>query len=810
MSGILKDFRYAFRQLTKNTVFTVVVVTTLGLGIGANTAIFSVVHTVLLAPVPYRDVDRLMMIWGRNPSRGDQQFPVSAGDFTDWKQKNDVFEDIASSYDNEVTLTGSGDPKLVLGYAISPNYFRILGVAPQVGRTFTDEEAGSGANVTVLSDKMWRTTFHGDPQIIGRSITLDSKLYTVVGVMPPQFNFPTQTELWMPLSFSAGVSSDYEHRYVRTLGRLKSGISVAQAQLRMNALERQLAFQHPETDAGNETWVEPLRHQLAGDIRTPLLALSGAVAFVMLIVCVNVASLLLARAASRRTEISVRVAIGASRLRLLQQFLIESLLLSLLGGALGVLLALWCSHFLVALFPNGVANLSIPRVESIPVNGPVLWFALGITLLTGLLFGGIPALQSSRVSGNDALKESGRGLAGTSKSTRVRRVLVVSEIALSLVLLTGAGLMVESFRHVYRVDLGFRPEKVVGLEVFLPPNRYPENKSQARAGFVNNVLNRLSTLPGVQSAGATNFLPLTGFWGSTDFKIAGRVLQKDAPKPNADNRLVSPGYFSTMGIALRGGRAFSEQDRFGSQKVAIVNATLAHRYFGSENPIGKVLEVGDPGHQDGWQIVGLVSDVKAFGPEEATHAELYRPLDQLPFPLLGFAVRATGDPAALLKAAEQAIWDVDKDQPVFDAMPMAQLAAQAVTLRRISTILLASFAALALVLAAIGLYGVMAYSVAQRTHEIGLRMAVGALRSDVLRLVIRQAMGLVIIGEAGGLVAALILMRIVSGLLYGVSPSDPWIIFAATAVLALVAFAASYIPAQRATMVDPMVALRYE
>jgi predicted permease len=363
---------------------------------------------------------------------------------------------------------------------------------------------------------------------------------------------------------------------------------------------------------------------------------------------------------------------------------------------------------------------------------------------------------------------------------------------------------------VYRVDLGFRPEKVVGLEVFLPPNRYPGNQPQARAGFVNNVLNRLSTLPGVQSAGATNFLPLTGFWGSTDFEIAGQVLQKDAPKPNADNRLVSPGYFSTMGIALRGGRAFSEQDRFGSQKVAIVNATLAHRYFGSENPIGKVLELGDPGHQDSWQIVGLVSDVKAFGPEEATHAELYRPLDQLPFPLLGFAVRATGDPAALLKPAEQAIWDVDKDQPVFDAMPMAQLAAQAVTLRRISTILLASFAALALVLAAIGLYGVMAYSVAQRTHEIGLRMAVGALRSDVLRLVIRQAMGLVIIGEAGGLVAALILMRIVSGLLYGVSPSDPWIIFAATAVLALVAFAASYIPAQRATMVDPMVALRYE
>ena len=810
MSGLLKDLRYAFRQLTKNTVFTIVVVTTLALGIGANTAIFSVVHTVLRAPLPYRDADHLMMIWGRNPSRGDQQFPVSAGDFTDWKQKNDVFEDIAPSYDNEVTLTGAGEPKLVLGYVISPNYFRILDVAPQVGRTFTDEEAGDGANVTVLSDKMWRTTFHGDPQIIGRAITLDSKAYTVVGVMPPPFNYPTQTDLWMPLSFSPSASGDYEHRYVRTLGRLKSGISVAQAQLRMNTLEQQIAAQHPETDAGNETWVEPLRHQLSGDIRTPLLALSGAVAFVMLIVCVNVASLLLARAPNRRTEVSVRVAIGASRLRLLQQFLIESLLLSLLGGVIGVLLALWSTHFLVALFPNGVANLSIPRVEAIPIDGPVLWFALGITLVTGLLFGGIPALQSSRIGGDDALKESGRGLAGTSKSTRVRRVLVASEIALSLVLLTGAGLMVESFRHVYRVDLGFRPDKVIGLEVFLPPNRYPRDQPQTQINFVSNVLTRLNQLPGVQSAAATNFLPLTGFWGTKDFVVAGQEPRKDAVKPQADNRLVTPAYFSTMGIALLAGREFTELDRLGSEKVALVNTTLSHRYFGSDDPIGKVLELGSPGHEDRWQIVGVVSDVKAFGPEEPAHAELYRPLEQSPSLFVSFAARATADPSALLKPAEQAIWNVDKDQPVFDAMPMAQLAAQSVTLRRISTILLASFAALALLLAAIGLYGVMAYSVAQRTHEIGLRMAVGALRSDVLRLVIRQAMWLVIIGEAGGLVAALILMRIVSGLLYGVSPSDPWTVFAATAVLALVGFAASYIPARRATKVDPMVALRYE
>jgi len=810
MTGLIQDFRYALRQLRKNPVFTVVVMATLGLGIGATTAIFSVVNAVLLAPLPYRAVDRLMMVWGRNPSRGDQQFPVSAGDFTDWKQKNDVFEDLAPSYDNEVSLTGAGEPKMVLGYAISPSYFRILDVAPKVGRTFTDEEAQTKADVVVLSDKMWRTTFHGDPQILGKSITLDAKSYAVIGVMPPAFDFPPQTELWMPLSIAPATSGDYEHRYIRVIGRLKSGISVAEAQVRMTALERQVATQHPETDTGNETWVQPLRQQLVGDIRTPLLALLGAVGLVLFIACVNIASLLLARAASRRVEVSVRVAIGASRLRLLRQFLSESLLLSFLGGAVGVVLALWCTRFLLAIFPKGVANLSIPRVEAIPINGPVLWFALGITVFTGLLFGAIPTLQSSGVSGNDALKESGRGLTSTPKSARLRRSLVSAEVALSLILITGASLMVESFRHVYRVDLGFRPDKVVGLEVFLAPNRYPRDQAQKQISFVNNVLSRLNSLPGVESAAAANYLPLTGFWGTRDFTIEGRTLGKDAVKPHADNRLVTPTYFSTMGIRLLGGRQFTESDRSGSEKVAIVNMTLANRYFGAENAIGKILVVGDSGQEERWRIVGLVSDVKAFGPEEAAHADLYRPLEQSSSALLGFAVRTTGDPSALLKPAEQALWEVDKDQPVFDAMPMALLAAQSMTLRRVSTILLGSFAVLALVLAAIGLYGVTAYSVVQRIHEIGLRMALGARRNDILRLVIVQAMRLVLIGEVMGLTAALVLTRLASDLLYGVSPSDPWIVMAAVTVLTLVALGAAYLPASRAAKVDPMVALRYE
>jgi predicted permease len=808
MAGLLQDLRYALRQLRKNPGFTAVVVATLGLGIGANTAIFSVVNTVLLAPLPYGDVDRLMMIWGRNPTRGDQQFPVSPGDFIDWRQKNDVFEDVAASYDYEMTLTNAGEPKLVIGYALSPNYFRILGVPPRMGRTFTDEEDASGTRVAVLSDKMWRTTFRGDPNILGKSVTLDAKPFSVIGVMPADFSFPPQTELWMPASISPAVYGDFEHRYIRVVGRLKPGISVADAQTRMNALERQIAAQHPQTDAGNETWVQPLRQQLVGDIRMPLLALSGAVALVLLIACVNIASLLLARAAGRRVEVSVRLALGAGRLRLLQQFLIESFILSLLGGAAGIALALSSSRFLLAIFPSGVANLSIPKVDAIPINGPVLCFALGITLLTGLLFGGIPALQS-RLHDNDALKESSRGLTATSRSARLRRALVTAEIALSLILLMGAGLMVESFRQVYRVDLGFRPDRLLGLEIFLPPNRYPGDQPQKQTNFVNDVLTHLNSLPGVRSAAAANFLPLTGFWGTTDFAIEGRPVLRDL-KPLADNRRVTPSYFATMGISLLRGRGFTESNRAGSEKVAMVNTALAHRYFGSEDPIDKVLELNDSGQEERWRIVGVVSDVKAFGPEEAAHADLYRPLEQSPSALLGFAVRASGDPSALLKPVEQAVWEVDKDQPIFDAMPMSILAAQSITLRRTSTILLASFAALALVLAAIGLYGVMAYSVAQRTHEIGLRMALGALHQDVLRLVIRQAIWLVVIGEGIGVMAALFLTHAAATLLYGVSPANPWVAAVAMAVLTLVALIAAYVPARRAAKVDPMVALRYE
>lgn len=806
ISGVLQDLRYGFRQLRKNPGFSVVAVVTLALAVGANTAIFSVIHAVLLASLPYRQVDRLMMIWGRNPARGEMEFPLSAGEFTEWKQKNDVFEDIAASFDNEVTLTGSGEPKLILGYSFTPNYFYVLGVPARIGRTFSEQEAQSKAPVAVLSDKFWRTTFHGDSGIVGKTIVLDSKAYTVIGVMPPAFAYPPQTELWMPMSLDHPDDYAPEHRFIRALGRLKPGISVAEAQVRMNALERQIAAAHPATDAGNETFVDPLRNELTGGIRAPLLALSAAVGLVLLIACANIAGLLLARAVSRQTEVSLRIAIGASRFHLLRQFLSESMIFSLFGGALGVGLAFFSTRFLLAIFPNGVENLSIPKVEAIPINTSVLLFALGITVLTGVIFGSVPALHSAKADPNEALKESRGSIHGV-RSIRARSVLVAGEIALSLILLAAGTLMFESFRRVYHEDLGFRPDHLLALEVFLPPQRYPESPRQARDGFVTDTMERLERIPGVQSVAVTNFLPLSGFWGTTDFQISGQIHQ---PKPQGDNRLVTPGYFSTMGIGLLRGRDFSSSDRAASEKVAIINQTLARRYFGDADPIDKVVEIAGDSHADRWRIVGEVSDVKAFGPEQVAHADLYRPLSQVSFPLLSFMVRSSGQPSDLLNSAEQAVWDVDKDQPVFDAKPMTQLAGQSMTLRRTSAVLLAGFAGLALIMAAVGLYGLMAFSVVQQTHEIGIRMALGAMPADVLGRVLKRGLGLALAGEFIGLAIWGLMVRAASGVLYKVSPADPSTLGIVITALTLVALVACYIPARRATKVDPMVALRYE
>ncbi len=750
------------------------------------------------------------MIWGTNTRRGVNKTPVSPGDYSEWKQKNTVFQDIAASYDNQVTLTGVGNPQFLFGYNFSANYFSILGVLPELGRTFTaEEDRPGGPKVVVLSDKLWRGTFLADPGIVGKSITLDGERYGVVGVMPRSFDFPPGVQVWMPTALSESAASDYEHRFVRVMGRLKRGVSAEQAQTQMKALALQMDAEHPTTDAGNGVKVTPLRRQLAGDIQTPLLVLLGAVGFVLLIACANVASLLLARATTRHKEIAACAALGASRARLLRQFLTESLLLSLAGGAIGIALALWCTNFLVSIFPNDIANVSIPRVESIPINMPVLLFALAATVLTGLLFGVVPAMQSAGANAADILKESSRGASPGSRSAQLRRVLVVAEIALSLVLLAGAGLLIESFQRVASGNLGFQPDHVLGLEVFLAANHYPPNQPDRQRAFVREVLERMKSLPGVVSAGAANTLPLTGFWGETDFFVEGRPLPKPGETPSADNRFITPGYFSTLHVPLLKGRDFTGSDRDGDRRVAIVDETLARRYLGGR-AVGKRLNLGTPEKPEWWDVAGEVANVKAFGLESPPLPTLYRPYAQHPWPLLAFAIRTSGDPAALLHSAQQAVWDVDKDQPIFRTLPLSTLAAQSVALRRVSTLLLAAFATLALLLAAVGIYGVMAYAVARRTHEIGTRMALGAQPNDILRLVLGQGARLTVYGVIIGVAAALVLTRFMASILFGVGASDPLIFAGVAILLTLVALAACYIPAHRAMRIDPMAALKYE
>jgi predicted permease len=810
LEQLLQDIRRGVRRLRKSPGFTAIAILTLALGIGASTSIFSVVNAVLLGHLPYRDPSRLAMIWGTNARRGVNKTPVSAGDYAEWKQKNTVFQDIASSYDNQVTLTGAGNPQFLFGYNFSANYFSILGVSPQLGRTFTAEEDRPGApKVVVLSDKLWRGTFLADPGILGKTITLDGEPYRVVGVMPRTFDFVPGTQLWMPIALPDSALNDYQHPFIRVMGRLKPGVSVEQAQDQMTALALQIAAEHPSTDTGNGVTITPLRSQLAGDIQTPLLVLSGAVGFVLLIACANVASLLLARATARHKEIAACAALGASRARLLRQFLTESLLLSLAGGALGMALALWCTKFLVSIFPNDIANVSIPRVESIPINLPVLFFALAATLITGLLFGVAPAMQSARANAADVLKESSRGASPGSRSARLRRILVVAEIALSLVLLAGAGLLIESFERVVHANLGFEPDHVLGVEGFLAANRYPANQPDKQRAFVRNVLDRMKSLPGVLSVGAANTLPLTGFWGEADFLVEGRPLPKPGETPNADNRFITPGYFSTLRVPLLTGRDFNAADRDGSRRVAIVDQTLANRYLGG-SALGKRLNLGTPEKPEWWEVVGEVENIKAFGLEHADLPTLYRPLEQHPWPLIAFAIRTNGDPAALLHSSEQAVWDVDQDQPIFRALPLSTLAAQSVALRRVSTLLLAGFAGLALVLAGVGIYGVMAYSVARRTHEIGTRMALGAQPNDVLRLVLGEGARLTVAGIITGVLAALVLTRFMASFLFGISASDPLTFAGVAILLAFIALAACYIPARKAMHTDPIVALKYE
>jgi putative ABC transport system permease protein len=807
IENLLQDVRYGLRILVKNPRFTAVAVLTLALGSGANTAIFSVVNTVLLRPLPYKDADRLVTVWGRDRARGYDTDLVSPLDFADWRAQNHLFSSMAASTDVQYTLTGVGEPAVIVAYSFSADFFHVLGVAPLLGRTFLPEDEQPGRNnVAVLSYSLWQSRFGGRQDLVGKNISLDGAPYTVVGIMPPGFQYPTFTQLWTPLTILNEAANDRAYRYLRVMARLKPGVTIRQAQIEMNAIARRLALEYPKTNKDEDaTNIISLRQMLSGDIRPALLVLACAVGFVLLIACANVANLLLARAAGRQKEVAVRAALGASRSRLVRQLLTESVLLGVAGGALGFLLAFWCVGALLPMFPPTLFNISIPHLDKIPIDGWVLGFALSVSLLTGVIFGLVPALQAGRANTNESLKESSRSLTGSAQDRRFRSALVVAEVALSVMLLAAAGLTLKSFLHLLGSNLGFNPQNVLTMRVLLPSYRYKEDAQQL--AFSNQALERIRSLPGVQSAGTVTFLPLSGWWGSRQVRLAGQSAGPTQP-PSVLWSSVTPVYFQALSIPLLSGRLFTDQDTRGARAVAIVSKSLALQLAPNADPVGKQIDV--EGLKGTIEVVGVVGDVHQLGITSELTAEVYLPFAQDPTPLICFAIRTASDPLNLAKAAERAVWAVDKDQSIGYIMRMDELASESLAPQRVVTLLLGSFAAMALLLAALGIYAVIAYSVAQRTHEIGIRMALGARPTDILKLVVGQGLGLALAGGALGLAGSFGLTRFLSSLLCGVRPSDPLVFVAVSALLAGVALLASFIPARRATKVDPMVALRYE
>jgi putative ABC transport system permease protein len=803
-------------MLLKSPAFTLVAVLALALGIGANTAIFSVVNAVLLRELPYEQPERLVRLWGTNAQQsaprgaGDYyDFNIAPNDFADWRAANHVFDSIAvfSSF-GSVTLTGGDEPVRLRCPVVSTEFFRVLGMRPALGRFFLPEEEQQGKHrVVVLSYATWQGRFNSDPKIIGQTLALNGNSYTVVGVAPKNFEHPrpnpaAEPEMWRPLALQLEASERNNH-WLHAIARLKAGVSAEQAQAEMNLINGQLERQYPDSNAGRGVKLSSLHEAMVGNIRPALSVLFGAVGFVLLIACANVANLLLARSSTRQREMAIRTALGASRLRVIRQLLTESLLLAILGGALGMLLALWATDLLV-----GLSGGEIPRLGAISVDGRMLGFTALVSLLTGIIFGLAPALEASRPDLNVSLKEGGRVSTGGGRQ-RFRRALIISEVALSLVLLVGAGLMMKSFWRLQHVELGFNPENLLTMDLSLPQTRYAE-RGQA-ALFQQRLVERIAALPGVASAASVSILPLSGGNSCDGMTIEGRPPANASDIPCVEVRASSPDYFRTMGIPLRRGRALNEHDTSDAPAVVVVNESLARRFFPGQDPIGRRINHGEPDKAPVWrEIVGVVGDVRHFGPETETRPEFYEPQLQSPSFGTSLVVRSDADLAGLAAAIRGELRAMDKDLPVYNLKSMQELVSESVAQPRFRTLLLAIFAAVALLLSATGLYGVMNYWVTQRTREIGVRMALGAQGRDVLGMVVGQGMMMAIVGVFVGLVASFGLTRLISSLLFGVTATDPLTFAVVPLLLCAVAFVASYIPARRATKVDPMVALRHE
>jgi putative ABC transport system permease protein len=807
LGNLWQDLRYALRMLRKNPGFTAVAVLTLALGIGANTAIFSVLHTVLLRTLPYRDPDRLVAVRQVNLER-QQKDKVTGADYSDWEARNHVFEDLAYSWDKAHTLTGVGNPQSVVGFQFSPNLFSLLGAQPLLGRTFLPEDGQPGKDrVVVLSHRLWQQRFGSDRDVVGRSIQLSGDVYTVIGVMPPGFAHPgTFVDLWTPIVLPTDLRQSRRLHVLHVIARLRPGVSLAQAQGELDILAAERAKQYPDT---NKQWgvkVEPIRDLYAGNLRQALWVLQVAVLLMLVIACANVANMLLAQASSREQEIAIRLALGARRAHLISQFLTQGLLLASLGAVGGLLFAFWGVQVLPQMFSAQLGSQPLPTRSSDWIEWPVLIFTLSIAVVSGIVFGLIPALRASVVP-QEALSIGARGFSKHTLSFRLRSLLIVCQVALSLMLLIGSGLLIRSFLRLQEQAFGFQPERVLASFVLPARNRYAG--SVATSSFLEQVLARIREVPGVQAAGAISTLPLSSNDARRPFKVPGQPELPD-PQNIVQFRLVTPDYFRAMGIPLRSGRFFDERDRQGAAGVVIINEKLARRLWPNEDPVGKSIIVPDVGTPETRQIVGVVGDVRHYGLAGDPPIEIYRPFYQAYWPFFSLVVRTTLDPRQLANSVRQAVWSVDKDQPIDSVRTMDEMAAGTVALRRASMVLLGIFAGVAALLAALGIYSVISYGVTQRTREIGLRMAFGAQRRDVLQLIIGEAIRVALLGVGLGLVGALLLTRFMGSLLYGVPPTDPFTFVAVSSLLTTVALFASYLPARRAATVEPMVALRHQ
>jgi putative ABC transport system permease protein len=808
LGDLSQDLRFGMRMLLKNPGFTIIAVIALALGIGANSAIFSVVNGVLLRPLPYKNPERLVMVWEENSKQGFPRDTPAAANYLDWRDQNHVFEGMAAMDEISFNLTGAGEPERIDGRRVSASLFPLLGVDPQLGRAFLPEEDQPGANhVVILSHGLWQRRFGSDPAIIGRTINLDSQSFTVVGVMPRGFQFPSRTDqLWVPIAFNAKEAGQRGSHYLEVIARMKPGITLQQAQVEMTTIATRLQQQYPETNTSIGAAITPLQEHVVGDIKPALRILLGAVAFVLLIACANVANLLLARAAVRQKEIALRLALGASRSRMTRQFLTESVLLSAFGGAVGLLLSIVGLDLLKRFIPPNIS-----QVQAIGIDAKVLLFTLLISLATGLLFGLAPATQMANSNVNDTLKETGRDSAAGTHGNRIRGLLIISEVAVSFLLLIGAGLLINSFIRLRHVDPGFRSENLLTMKIVLPETRYPDKLR--RSLFYDELLRRVETLPGAASASVATNLPLTSSGNSVGIAIEGRADPAPDRVPIVITRVVSAGYFKTMTIPLIEGRVFTERDKADSPPAVVISETTARRFWPGENAVGKHIKVGQSTSSSRpWlTVVGVVKDVRQFELIIEPKPQMYLPYQQAEFfEPRALIIRTNFDPLSLAATVRQTVWDIDKDQPVSDISSMEEIVSESVARQRFSVLLLGVFAGLALVLAAVGIYGVMSYSVAQRTREIGIRMALGAQRGDVLKMTIGHGLRLVLTGVAIGLAGAFVLTRVMSTLLFGVSPTDPLTFISISIVLVSVAVLASYVPAVRATRVDPMFALRYQ